>query len=87
LSKLLSKTAKILLLGWLNRLLGAVFGLLEGILLVVIVLFLVSFTPYERTVRSIMPNAPVVKFMKNLMSPFNGESSSFGFDLRENTPI
>jgi len=82
LSQALSKTAKMLFLGWLNRLLGAVFGLLEGFLLVIIVLFLVSFTPYERSIRSAAQRAPVVKIMKNIVSTFVSKPHKTNSELK-----
>lgn len=70
LTKLLDKTIKFLFLGWINRLAGGIFGLAEGLLLIVIILVLVSFTPLEKSVRTFEPTAPVLHFMKKLSAPF-----------------
>jgi len=45
LAHLLTKTFKLILLGWLNRLLGLLVGLLKGIVLMSIAVFIFSFLP------------------------------------------
>ena len=76
LTSVLEKIFKVLLLNWLNRLAGGVFGLLEGILLVVIILIILSFTPLERSIQSSLPRAPVLKMMKELTEPFTRKTVS-----------
>lgn len=48
-ANLLSKTLKIAMLGWLNRLLGGVFGLLKSIIILSIVVFIVNLIPFSST--------------------------------------
>jgi membrane protein required for colicin V production len=45
LAQLLTKTFKLILLGWLNRLLGCLVGLLKSIILMSILVFIFSFIP------------------------------------------
>ncbi len=44
---LVTKTLKFAMLGWLNRLLGAVFGLTKSVLILSIVVFLISLIPWS----------------------------------------
>ena len=46
-ANILTKTLKIAMLGWLNRLLGGVFGLLKGIILLSIIVFVISLIPFS----------------------------------------
>ena len=71
LTKIMDKTVKFLFLGWANRVSGGLFGLAEGMLLVVIVLVLMSFTPIDNALDSAYPKAPVLKFMKKMSAPFS----------------
>jgi membrane protein required for colicin V production len=70
LAVILEKIFKFIPLGWLNRLLGAVFGLGEGVILVIIVLVVLSFTPVQKSIETKIPKSPVLKFMEQLASPF-----------------
>ena len=71
LAKFLHKVLEIVFFGWLNRLTGAVFGLVEGVLLVAIIFVLISFTPLRESVLNIEGKAPVVDIMKKIASPFS----------------
>lgn len=44
-----TRTLRFALLGWLNRLLGGIAGLIKSILLLSIVVFLISFIPFSET--------------------------------------
>jgi len=44
---ILTRTLKFAMLGWLNRILGGFFGLLKGILVLSILVFLLSFIPFS----------------------------------------
>jgi membrane protein required for colicin V production len=46
-ANLVTKTLKFAMLGWLNRLLGAVFGLTKSILILSILVFLISLIPWS----------------------------------------
>lgn len=46
LAQLLTKTLKLALLGWLNRLLGGLAGLVKSVILMSMVVFLFSFIPF-----------------------------------------
>ena len=48
-ANLITKTLKIAMLGWLNRLLGGVFGLLKGVVLMSIFVFAVGLVPFSAT--------------------------------------
>jgi membrane protein required for colicin V production len=46
-ANVLTRTLKFAMLGWLNRLFGGLFGLVKGILILSILVFLVSFVPFS----------------------------------------
>ena len=71
LTKIMDKTVKFLFLGWANRIFGGLFGLAEGVLLVIIILVLISFTPIDKALENSYPHAPVMTFMKKLSAPFS----------------
>lgn len=71
LGKFLHKALEIIFFGWLNRVTGAIFGLIEGVLLIAIIFVLISFTPLREPVLNIEGKAPVVNFMKQIASPFS----------------
>lgn len=71
LTKIMDKTIKFLFLGWANRISGGLFGLAEGMLLVIIILVLISFTPIDKALQNSYPDAPVMTFMKKLSTPFS----------------
>jgi len=48
-ANILTKTLKIAMLGWLNRLLGGLFGILKGVILLSIIVFVVSLIPLSDT--------------------------------------
>ena len=79
----LDSAAKKLFLGWVNRAAGAVFGLVEGALIVVIILVLVSFTPLEIKVRKMVPTSPVLKQMKRIAEPFSARCKDFQYKIDE----
>ena len=73
LGNLLHKTAKFLLLGWLNRLLGGFFGLFEGALLVMLAFFLINFTPFKKIVINQTPHAPIARIFKQLVESLSSQ--------------
>lgn len=84
LGKILHKLAKALFLGWVNRLAGALFGLIEGLLLITILLVLISFTPLNRTMEDLKKDSPVLDFMHRIAAPFSEEidnSKSLNLDV------
>jgi membrane protein required for colicin V production len=46
-ANVLTRTLKFAMLGWLNRLLGGLFGSVKGILILSILVFLISFVPFS----------------------------------------
>lgn len=48
-ANLLTKTLKIAMLGWLNHLLGGLFGLLKGVILMSILVFVIDLIPFSAT--------------------------------------
>ncbi len=64
-------------LGWLDRLLGAVFGMLRGLLIVCILVFLAGFTDYPKDARwrNAMFSAPIEALVVSLL-PWVPESMS-----------
>jgi membrane protein required for colicin V production len=46
-AKIITKTLKIAMLGWLNRLLGGLLGMLKGIIIMSIVVFIVDLIPFS----------------------------------------
>ena len=71
LGKTLHKLAKALFLGWINRLAGAVFGFIEGLLLITILLVLVSFTPMNKELDKVREVSPVLTMMQQIAAPFS----------------
>jgi membrane protein required for colicin V production len=45
----ISKTLKFIMLGWLNRLLGAIFGTIKAVLIMGIAVFLINLIPFSGT--------------------------------------
>ncbi len=79
----LNKAAKKLFLGGVNRILGGIFGLLEGALVVLLILVLVSFTPIESKLRSMASSAPVLQQMKRIAEPFSAKCRDLPIDIEE----
>ncbi|MBC8276895.1 MAG: CvpA family protein [FCB group bacterium] len=71
LGKILHKLAKALFLGWINRAAGAVFGFVEGLLLITILLILFSFTPMNGELNKLRENSPVLTVMQQIAAPFS----------------
>jgi membrane protein required for colicin V production len=46
-SKIITKTLKFAMLGWLNRLLGGVLGLIKGIIILSILVFVIDMIPFS----------------------------------------
>jgi membrane protein required for colicin V production len=46
-AKILTKTVKIAMLGWLNRLLGGLIGVLKGIIIMGIIVFVLNMLPFS----------------------------------------
>ncbi len=69
LSIALTQLIKGLKLGWLNRALGGVFGILRGVCIVSILVFLAGFTniPKDDRWRSAMFSSPLEVFVKHLL--------------------
>ncbi len=52
--KIFEKSADVIALGWLNKLLGAIFGIAKGVILVCLILFLIE--KFDPTQKVITPN-------------------------------
>jgi membrane protein required for colicin V production len=65
------KTVEALFLGWINRFVGGIFGLIEGVLFIVIILVLISFTPLNKQIQKMEGRAPVLQQMRKLAKPFS----------------
>jgi membrane protein required for colicin V production len=48
-AQMITKTLKFAMLGWLNRWLGAVFGMLKSILILCIIVLIIDFLPFSET--------------------------------------
>jgi membrane protein required for colicin V production len=70
LGKVLSSTAKILFLGWIDKILGAVFGLVEGMLFLCIAFILLSYTPLKKPLAKIEAKSKIVRVVKDITRPF-----------------
>ncbi|TFH02748.1 MAG: CvpA family protein [Calditrichales bacterium] len=46
-AQILTKTLKVAMLGWLNRLLGGVFGLLKGVILMSAIVLVINLVPFS----------------------------------------
>jgi membrane protein required for colicin V production len=50
--KIFEKSADVIALGWLNKLLGAIFGIVKGVILVCLILFLIEkFDPSQKVIK------------------------------------
>ncbi|MBL7191195.1 CvpA family protein [bacterium] len=76
-ANLIHKTVKFLFLGWINRVLGGLFGFLEGCLLIMILLTLLSFTPLQKIVSGQLQYSPTLKIFTQLVQPFAGRAEEF----------
>jgi len=47
-ANIITKTLKFAMLGWLNRLLGALFGLIKSLIILVMVVFLINLVPFSK---------------------------------------
>ncbi len=77
----LSKISSLILLGWLNRLLGGIFGALKGAVFISLFLLLIGFLPFQETLQNVRKNSllyqPLQKFIPvtyNLVSDFSFSS-------------
>ena len=84
LASMLSKLSKIMLLGWLNRLLGGVVGFLKGAIFVSLFLLLIGFLPFQDTLQKVRSNSwlyeplqRTVPVLYNLLSEFSFSSRNF----------
>ena len=69
---LLHKMAKVLLVGWLDALMGLGFGLVKGVVILTVVLSLLTHLPLSRTVAAQLRTSTVVGHLKSL-NPLVGE--------------
>ncbi len=82
----LSKIVESMYLGWLNRFLGGVLGLIKGALLLSLVLFLLGFLPFQNTLENARqkshlytPLQMIIPFIYNLGSGFSS-ADQFNFE-------
>jgi len=90
LASMLSKLSKIMLLGWLNRLLGGAVGFLKGALFVSLFLLLIGFLPFQDTLQKVRSNSwlyeplqRTVPVIYNLFSDFSFSSRNFEKKMTE----
>jgi len=80
-ASLLAKLSKMVLLGWLNRLLGGVVGALKGAIFISLFLLLLGFLPFQDSLKNIRNDSffyqPLQRFVPlvyNLVSDFSFSS-------------
>jgi len=80
-ASLLSKLSKLVLLGWLNRLLGGMVGALKGAIFISLFLLLLGFLPFQNSLKNIRNDSylyqPLQRFVPlvyNLFSDFSFSS-------------
>ena len=78
LAGILSKLSKMVLLGWLNRLLGGIVGALKGAIFISLFLLLLGFLPFQNALQSVRNDSlfyqPLQRFVPlvfNLFSDFS----------------
>lgn len=81
LAELLGKAIKFLLLGWLNKLAGGVFGLIEGLLFITIALVLISSTPLQPQIDKYRAKSPILNYMQEFAAPFSEKINERTKDL------
>ena len=69
----LHKLAKVLLVGWMDALVGVGFGLLKGVVILVVLLFLLERLPLPEPVTAQLQSSTVVSHLK-LVNPFLARS-------------
>ncbi len=81
LAGILSKLSKMVLLGWLNRLLGGLVGALKGAIFISLFLLLLGFLPFQNALQNVrndcwffQPLQRVVPLVYNLFSDFSVSS-------------
>jgi membrane protein required for colicin V production len=65
----LQKVAKGLLMGWLDAIVGLGFGVVKGVMVLTVLLFLVAYLPLPDTIRARLQTSPVVARLE-LANPF-----------------
>ncbi|MBI3328988.1 MAG: CvpA family protein, partial [Nitrospinae bacterium] len=69
----LHKFAKVLLMGWLDALVGLGLGLLKGVLILVVLLFLLERLPLPEPVSTLLRTSTIVRHLE-LVNPFVEQS-------------
>jgi membrane protein required for colicin V production len=82
LASMLSKLSKIMLLGWLNRLLGGAVGFLKGALFVSLFLLLIGFLPFQDTLQKVRSNSWLYEPMQRTVPIIYNLFSDFSFSSR-----
>jgi uncharacterized membrane protein required for colicin V production len=70
---LLHKVAKGLLMGWLNAIVGLGFGVIKGVMILTVLLFLVAYLPLPEAIRTQLQTSTVVDHLE-LANPFIEQS-------------
>jgi membrane protein required for colicin V production len=73
LGSILHKVAKVLLIGWLDAVVGLGFGLVKGVMILTVVLFLIGYLPLSEPVTSQLRNSAIVGHLASL-NPFLEQS-------------
>lgn len=69
----LQKVAKGLLMGWLDAIVGLGFGVLKGVMILTVLLFLVAFLPLPDVIRAQLRASPMIAYLE-LANPFLEQS-------------
>jgi len=83
LGSVLTKAAKRLFMGWLNRLAGAIFGFIEGALIIIILLIVISLTPWKNKVEVWRKEAKTVKILLRAADPFIKQFENKKLDIQK----
>jgi len=70
---LLQKMAKVLLMGWLDAMMGLGFGLIKGVMILTVLLFLLAHLPLSASIHAQLRSSTVVDHLE-LLNPFLEES-------------
>jgi membrane protein required for colicin V production len=70
---LLHKIAKVLLMGWLDAVMGLAFGLVKGVMILTVLLFLLAYLPLSESLDAQLRSSTVVDHLE-LLNPFLEES-------------
>lgn len=82
LATMLSKLSKIMLLGWLNRLLGGLAGLMKGAIFISLFLLLIGFLPFQKTLGKIRSDSWLYEPLQRTVPVFYNLFSDFSFSSR-----